>query len=350
MLTNSPEELIPSLPALLEQAGINAHIKALHPANLGGNNRIYRLETTVGDYALKQYFRSAADTRDRLQSEYQFLEYANQLAPASVPQALACDFAKGLALYSFVRGRHLNSSELNASHIDQTADFFCAINPPHIRKSTLSLNKASEACFSIAEHLDLIEKRILKLQDALSKQPSEPAAYRFIKDLNSYFLELCTQIKKAAQKQNQYDQPLDLNNYCVSPSDFGFHNALLQPDSTLIFIDFEYAGLDDPAKMAADFFAQLAIPVPEQFFTSFTQRCMHKFTDPEKMLQRARLLRPAYKIKWCCIAMNVFLPEHLARRKFANALLDEHTLKTQQLLKAHTILNLLQQEDSYGIH
>lgn len=347
---NAPLTLIPHVTALLKQAGINTEIETLQTAKQGGNNRIYRIETPAGNFALKQYFRSPHDQRDRLLSEYQFLEYANQVAAHQVPQALACDHQAGFALYSFISGRHLSSSELNISHIDQAADFFCALNPPHIHKHKLPIKKASEACFSIAEHLDLVDNRILNLKNSLYLQATEPAAYSFVEELHAYYSELHSQITITAQKQNQYDQPLDTIDYCVSPSDFGFHNALLQSDGTLKFIDFEYAGLDDPAKMTGDFFAQLAIPIPGQFFKHFSQRCLQVFTNPEKMLQRSYLLRPVYKIKWCCIAMNVFLPEHMARRKFANAQLDEQALKTQQLLKAKTIFNTLKQENNHGLY
>src|SRR6266480_4587472 len=39
----------------------------------------------------------------------------------------------------------------------------------------------------------------------------------------------------------------------LSPSDFGFHNAIRRPDGTLAFVDFEYFGWDDPAKTIVDF-------------------------------------------------------------------------------------------------
>src|SRR5258708_29751946 len=45
---------------------------------------------------------------------------------------------------------------------------------------------------------------------------------------------------------------------------FGFHNALLRPSQELCFLDFEYAGHDDPAKMVGDFFSQPAIPEIEE--------------------------------------------------------------------------------------
>ena len=58
---------------------------------------------------------------------------------------------------------------------------------------------------------------------------------------------------------------------CLSPSDFGFHNAIRRASGELCFIDFEYAGQDDPAKMACDFLCQPEVPVPDA--------CRERFLD-----------------------------------------------------------------------
>ena len=55
----------------------------------------------------------------------------------------------------------------------------------------------------------------------------------------------------------------------LSPSDFGFHNALLDRQGNVRFFDFEYAGWDDPAKLVCDFFCQVEVPVPRRLFPSF---------------------------------------------------------------------------------
>jgi len=47
----------------------------------------------------------------------------------------------------------------------------------------------------------------------------------------------------------------------ISPSDFGFHNALMTDESDLSFFDFEYAGWDDSVKMFYNLFCQPDIPV-----------------------------------------------------------------------------------------
>ena len=52
----------------------------------------------------------------------------------------------------------------------------------------------------------------------------------------------------------------------ISPSDFGFHNVI-NKNNKLFFIDFEYAGLDDPIKLICDFYCQ-----PDQFINTKTKK------------------------------------------------------------------------------
>ena len=121
-------------------------------------------------------------------------------------------------------------------------------------------------------------------------------------------------------------------------------------DRSIRFLDFEYAGWDDPAKMAGDFFAQIAVPIPEKFFNTFIQKTMVLFPGSENLIRRAKILRPAYQVKWCCIALNVFLPHHLARRRFADENLDVAALHRAQLAKVkHLMQSLKPLGDTYGI-
>lgn len=348
---NQPLESDRLIEMLLQRGGVDAEVASVEPANVGGNNRIYRVATSAGWFALKQYFRSDLDQRDRLASEYRFLEYASQFAPDFVPRAYACDHEAGLALYSYVDGKHIGRQALTEAYVKQAAAFFCELNRPVARHNASSLPPASEACFSIAEHLGLIEQRIGRLREAIACLPEASGeAADFIEALRKYWIALAESVRDEADRLGQLKTTLDRRQCCVSPSDFGFHNALLQADGKITFIDFEYAGIDDPAKMVGDFFAQLAVPVPGEFYEQFARSCMQVFPEPETLIARADLLRPVYKIKWCCIAMNVFLPEHLARRKFADPGLDELSLRKTQLNKARQILNTLEQETIHGIH
>ena len=47
----------------------------------------------------------------------------------------------------------------------------------------------------------------------------------------------------------------------------------------------------------------------------------------------------AYKIKWCCITLNIFLPEYLARKQFVNSAVNIVEFEKMQLNKSRKILN-----------
>jgi len=346
---NPPADLSAAIAELLGRAGLAAPVKAVAPCTRGGNNRIYRVETAHGVFAVKQYFRHEADTRDRLAAEYAFLNYASAAAPGAAPRPYACSPELGMALFEFVDGRPFAPGEIGAAEVDAAIDFFRALNAPSLRASA-QLPVASEACFSIADHLTLVRGRIDRLLEVEPQSEIDREARSLFSRLDAFSQELSQGIRAAAGRAGLVvAAPLAPEQRCISPSDFGFNNALATQGGGIRFLDFEYAGWDDPAKTAGDFFAQLAVPVPAQLFDRFVSQIVREFPDPEALAFRAALLRPAYRIKWCCIALNVFLPVHLARRKYANPGLDETSLKRAQLAKARQILDSLEMA-SHGLH
>jgi hypothetical protein len=224
----------------------------------------------------------------------------------------------------------------------EAANFFVALNNPENIKIASDLPLASESCFSFISHLNLIERRVESLCQISPTCDEESQALQFSLDLRNKTKNLIKKtIDEAKKSKIDVKEELLPTQRCISPSDFGFHNAIETTQGDLKFIDFEYAGWDDPAKMVGDFFSQLAVPVPNQYLTDFANTCMAPFSEPETLVKRSYLLAPLYKIKWCCIALNVFLPISLARRKFANSRLDECEFKIAQLTKARNLLNTL---------
>ena len=254
-----------------------------------------------------------------------------------------------MALYEFVEGQRISPGDVGAAEVQAAIRFFQALNSPQ-RFAASGLPAASEACFSFAEHLALLGRRIDRLLEAGAAPGVDPKAVELFRRLEEKWRQVSARIHAAAcQVAFAIENVLPPEQRCVSPSDFGFHNALRKDDGSIRFLDFEYAGWDDPAKTAGDFFAQLAVPVPTAFFKTFVGQIMGSFPDPEGLAMRAHLLRPAYQIKWCCIALNVFLPVHLARRMFAAPGLDADALMQTQLVKADNILNSMDKTD-YGLY
>jgi hypothetical protein len=326
---------------LLERTRSGA-VRSVFACASSGNNRTYKVRTDQGALAVKQYFRHAGDTRDRLGTEFGFLSFAAQAAPGCAPAPLVMDGEEGLAAYEFVEGRPLTVPDLQWGHVQAAIDFFLALNTPQARLLAKELPSASEACFSVVEHVELVGRRVAGLVAGIPNTAENSAARVFVHQLKTYWDALEPRVLVSATHEGMApDAPLELAQRCISPSDFGFHNALVQADLRLRFLDFEYAGWDDPAKLVGDFFAQLAVPVPVEYFEPFVIAIAAAFANPQAVIVRSRLLRPVYQVKWCCIAMNVFLPTHLARRQFANPGMDTTALQHQQVVKAQTIFQSL---------
>jgi len=329
------------LATLLDQINRDSTIQAMQPLTCGGNNRAWRFRTAEGDYVAKQYFRHENDARDRLGAEFKFLHYAYSLIPESVPEPITHDPVSGIGIYRFVAGKPLpNTTEISQYRVDQAAKFFVAMNPTHRFESAKELPIASEACFTIADHIAMVTKRMTNLVETTQHEAVLPEVRVFLHQFERRWQAMQEQIVFLANLWHiSLSQDLPMEQRCLSPSDFGFHNALVLRNGRAVFLDFEYAGWDDPAKMVGDFFAQIAVPVPVQFFDSFVSQVLVPFPDQQSLKKRIRLLRGVYQFKWCCIVLNVFHPVHLQRRQFANPSVDELNLKKLQLAKAIQILN-----------
>ena len=301
----------------------------------GGNNRVSLVETATGPVLLKEYFRHAADPRDRLGAEQAFLQFAWAHGVRALPEPLACDRGAGIGIYEFLAGRKLAPGEVTAAHVDEAAAFFVAVNRHRDDPAAAALPVASEACFSLAEHLACVDRRMARLatiepESDLHRQAAALVAERLV--------PAWQRVRAAVAASGlPLDAPLAAADRVISPSDFGFHNCIAT-DSGLKFIDFEYAGWDDPAKTVCDFFCQPAVPVPREHFERFLAAAAEGSRDPAALRERVSLLLPVYELKWCCIMMNEFLPVGDDRRTFARGSEAHAARRLGQLQKVEAAL------------
>ncbi|MGH6779829.1 MAG: aminoglycoside phosphotransferase family protein [Bradyrhizobium sp.] len=329
------ESLVTLASRLAESAG-RARPRALSRLVGGKNNQVYRVETAAGQpVVLKRYFTDPRDPRDRLRAEWEFLRHAWSRGIRAIPEPLACDPAAHAGLYGFIEGRKLLATELRSAHIGAAVDFVLAVNA----RPRAPLAPGSEACFTLAEHIATVERRIARLAalDAgapHAKEAQTLVSKRLLPAWNTVKLKLAADAHAAGIPM---DHALGPHDRCLSPSDFGFHNALIDEAGRLTFLDFEYAGSDDPAKLVSDFFCQPGVPVPPGHRASFIARIAEGFGLDEKDRARCRMLLDAYRIKWSCIVLNDFLPLGAARRAFADQ--DSRAARcAAQLVKAEAML------------
>jgi hypothetical protein len=327
--------LIGSIAALLAKNGCDAEPIRVQPWTGGGNNRLFIVTAGGTKIVAKWYYADEADRRNRLHAEWSFINYARNAGIACVPRPMAQDPAKRLALYEFIEGRKLSAKEIGRPELKQAVSFFHRLNEPAVLARARELAAASDACFSIAEHFALVDFRLGRLKKLVPESEIEHEMSLLVSDINRAWERHKTKIE-ANLKDNSLmlDDSLEPQDRCVSPSDFGFHNALIRDGGELCFLDFEYAGWDDPAKMVADFFYQPAVPIDPAHFEYFIDATLGRSARAERMKWRALLLRPIFRIKWCCILLNIFVAELANRMRFANPNLDVAKCKHEQLQKA----------------
>src|SRR5882724_71552 len=307
-----------ALASRLAQHAGRGRAQMLAPLAGGNNNQVYRVETEAGEtLVLKHYFSDPRDPRDRLAAEWGFLRHAWVRGVRAVPEPLASDAAAHAGLYGFVPGRKLLAAELEPAHIDAAADFVLAVNAAP--RDPLVLEPASEACFSLAEHLATVERRVARLAELDPQAPHAKAAQRFVAEaLVPAWTAVKARLSDDARAAGlSMEQTLTGGECCLSPSDFGFHNALADAGGAVTFLDFEYAGRDDPAKLVSDFFCQPEIPVPMNYLPDFLTRLADGLELDDSGRARCHILLDVYRIKWSCILLNDFLPIGAARRSFA---------------------------------
>ncbi len=313
----SEAELLAAAERLTASAGRPQPV-ALERLSGGRNNRVFRVVVADGPpLFLKSYFADPRDTRQRLAAEWRFLTYAWRKGIRTIAEPLAAERETHTGLYSYVTGRKLAAGELSEAHVDAAADFVLALNapPPHMDE----LPPGSEACFSLAQHLATIDRRVRQLSTLHRAAPYRDDVERFVQgELGPLWGEVRRRIEDdAAGLGLSLETELAGDETVVSPSDFGFHNALVEESGRVVFTDFEYAGLDDPAKLVCDFFCQPDVPPPLEHYARFVEKVIGGLDLRPVHEARCRLLMDAYRLKWICIILNDFRDLGAAQRAFA---------------------------------
>jgi hypothetical protein len=196
--------------------------------------------------------------------------------------------------------------------VDEAAGFLTRLHQLRLCPGAALLPAASEARFSFQAVADNVEARIQALA------AGAPALEGFLGgELAPAWQAVLAGCRRGCARTGiPFDRDLDPGDRTLSPSDFGFHNALRR-NGTLVFLDFEYFGWDDPAKLVADLLLHPGMALPAGLRLRLAEGILAGFQDQPWLRDRARLAFPLFGIKWCLILLNEFLPGHLERRRFA---------------------------------
>ncbi len=329
--------MAPPTERLLAEAaqGLPAPIVACRPAAGGGNNRIYRLEAADGRrYALKTYLAQASDRRDRLGAECHGLRFLWDRGEHRVPRVVTKNEAHGFALFDWIEGEAIPVPD--TADVDAALSFAAALKELAFDPEARRLPPAAEACLSAEELAGQVRGRWIRLAGVAEAHPD---LARF---LDEDFMPLFQGVGETAVADYgdagldwRAELPLVLRT--LSPSDFGFHNAVRRNGGGVVFLDFEYFGWDDPVKLVSDFLLHPGMTMDAGLKERFCRGAHAIFGGDPSFAVRLRLLYPLYGLRWCMIVLNEYLPERWQRRAFAGATDARDEILQRQLAKARAL-------------
>jgi hypothetical protein len=312
---------------------------ALESIGGGRNSRIYCVRAPSGCYALKIYFPDASHGRARMETEFESLTFLWRNGERSVPAPVAAIPEQHCAIYEWIHGEKFLPGDVAEGHIKAATAFLARLAVLKHRPGAGRLRPASEACFSGGALAECLRGRV----EPLLARREYPELADF---LHRDMLPALDSVLDSTRSRlgDRFESELLADSLTLSPSDFGFHNALRCGDGTPVFLDFEYFGWDDPAKMICDFLLHPGMTVPPALKRGFAAAMLREFPDATG---RVEAYYPLFGLKWCLILLNEFLPAHLLRRKFAGMTkVEAH--QAEQLAKAKTMLrNILTDDQSF---
>ncbi len=307
----------------------------------GGNSRVFKVQCADGKwYCVKFYFSSPDDQRDRLGTEYGSLKFIDEQGIGAVPQPVFVDRAELMGVYEWINGRKITADTVTVNDIDFAVNFLAQLEKLSHHPDARQFNTASAGCFCVKDIIDHIETKLQKFQSC----PTDTEEFRRLKVyLDQDFAPLLNEILswvRTSLGDISFDEGIGANLRTLSPSDFGFHNALRKDNGEITFLDFEYFGWDDSAKMIVDFTFHPAMELSFGLKQSFYQKMLLVFKQDTSLKSRIACYYPLLGLLWCLIFLNEFIKNDLKRRQFAMVgVKDTATIQQRQLKKAQDLLS-----------
>lgn len=302
----------------------------------GGNNRLFKIHCSTRSFALKWYPPQVEDPRDRLGAEFRALHFLHENGPSPTPRAFHYDPETNVGVYEWIEGAP--PGQPGPDDIDSAVSFAASLYALSKKEDAQNISPASEACFSAAILVEQIERRAVRLEALASEHPSLKS---FLSQLfRPRFSQAIDNATEGYEKNGlEFNAEIPEARRTLSPSDFGFHNAIRREDKSLVFLDFEYFGWDDPVKLVSDFLLHPGMNLTADLRQRFCVGAGAIFSSEPNFTLRFQLLFPLFALRWSMILLNEFLPERLERRKIAGHIQDTLSFQEAQLQKAEIFVN-----------
>ena len=302
----------------------------------GINNRVFRCSNGNKHWVVKGYSLAPFGQRDRMQSEVDFLRYAALTAPCFTPKLLKVDLERRCVVLEHIEGEiYPEGVSPSQRDLKSAISFFRKLNSNQELAKEMIHFDAAESYLSLRQHMANVRERLkLMCTEHLPNQYKAQAAL-MLYDLHMRADDVETMIEDQIDL-GTVDDLLNPEDRCVSPSDFGFHNAICIAENVK-FIDFEFSGWDDPSKACVDFILQqrnsiLMSPI----------NIASKFFPGREVLIGSRInaISEILKLKWHCIILGIFNPARLTQITELGQYVTQEAAVATQLRRHHEYIRL----------
>jgi hypothetical protein len=288
---------------------LGAHRESLEALSGGINNQVFRCSDGAEKWVIKGYPQVSTGVHDRMQAEVQFLRFAKKAAPGFTPEIIYEDSSRRCIILENIEGTPFREGSVpGADAVEMARIFIQSLNSDREMAKTMITLNACEGFTGLHDHINNIESRLQRMSYLHVERKERRLARLLIDRIHDELGEVKKRTDRAV-KTGEITNAIDGSEKCVSPSDFGFHNAIMTR-SGVRFIDFEFAGWDDPAKTTSDFALQ-----PRNPTRSYGLSLMAAW-KPERrqyIRRRCQYLVPILRLKWICILLSVLTPTRLDR-------------------------------------
>ena len=312
---------------------INEEARIIEKISTGGNSATFRL-TMHNDRTLKLKIYSIDTKHDRLISEFNATKYLSKVcnyvnAPINKDDGLA------VGIFDWIEGSSITT--INQNDINLCLNFLKSINDIKSEPQFTNLQYAASACLSGSDIECQIDDRLKTL---LNFSVNSPDLNFFLKNK---FIPRSKEILNWS-KQNwpddiRFEKRIPRTQQILSPSDFGFHNAIRCSNGSLAFLDLEYFGWDDPVKLICDFTFHPGMNLTDEQIRVWIHNSLELFGS--HLNQKLNACMPLYGLIWCLILLNEYNPQFWQRRLMANREIKskQEEILRSQLRKANKLLN-----------
>ncbi|MDA8675838.1 aminoglycoside phosphotransferase family protein [Alphaproteobacteria bacterium] len=293
-------------------------INSLTQIQNGRNSCVFTINTAAGSpFVVKFYPDRQKDSRERLHNEVTALDIIKHIQPEI--KTIKADYNLDIGIFSRIDGQKIeipNDDDINSmlNFVDSLFD---------LSKSTpySAIGLASESCLCAKDILMQIDRRI-----AIYSKYDHPLLKDIMKKIKICFERVKNHVL-SIWPNNSISTLLSKNNLIISPSDFGFHNAIRDVKGKIIFLDFEYFGWDDPVKLCIDTILHPGMHLAHDQKVYIAYHFHHLCDGDPDFKVRFQAAWPLYRLRWGLILLNSL------QQKNVNGIIEEQYKKAISMIE-----------------